>query len=157
MSDATVAFGPYQLDLGRRILCLHGKRVVVGSRALDVLCALAEAGNEPIEKDALLAKIWPGAEVGENNLHVHISALRKLLGEAGRSHLVTVPGLGYRLVNSIVPPVASKTSRQSANPGHHPISLPVGRQRNKEVCRKPHRRSDHPVGSKSLAAGRRRR
>ncbi len=110
MIDATVAFGPYRLDLGRRILTLHGKRVVLGGRALDVLCALAQAVNEPIEKDAQLAKIWPGADVGENNLHVHISGLRKLLGEAGRSHLVTVPGFGYRLLSSAVPAVAGKTS-----------------------------------------------
>jgi TolB-like protein len=48
--------------------------------------------------------------VGENNLHVHISGLRKLLGEAGRSHLVTLPGLGYRLLCSAVPAVAGKTS-----------------------------------------------
>lgn len=110
MSDATVAFGPYRLDLGRRILTLHGKRVVLGGRALDVLCALAQAGDEPIEKDELLAKIWPGADVGENNLHVHISGLRKVLGEAGRSHLVTLPGFGYRLLSSAEPAVASKTS-----------------------------------------------
>jgi TolB-like protein len=89
---------------------LHGERVVLGGRALDVLCALAQAGNEPIEKDELLDKIWPGADVGENNLHVHISALRKLLGEAGRSHLVTLPGFGYRLLTSAVPVIVGKTS-----------------------------------------------
>ena len=58
-----------------------------------------------MEKDELLAKIWPGADVGENNLHVHISGLRKLLGDAGRAHLVTVPGFGYRLLSSAVPVV----------------------------------------------------
>jgi TolB-like protein len=110
MIDATVAFGPYRLDLGRRILSLHGKRVVLGGRALDVLCALAQAGDEPIEKDELLARIWPGADVGENNLHVHISGLRKLLGEAGRGHIVTLPGFGYRLLSSAAPVVAGETS-----------------------------------------------
>jgi hypothetical protein len=33
MIDATVAFGPYRLDLGRRILSLNGKRVVLPGRA----------------------------------------------------------------------------------------------------------------------------
>src|SRR3954470_20977679 len=105
MNDAMVAFGPYRLDLGRRILSLNGKRVVLGGRALDVLCALARAGNEPIEKDELLAKIWPGAAVGENNLHVPISELRNFLGETGPRHIVTLPGFGYRLLSSTVPVV----------------------------------------------------
>jgi TolB-like protein len=110
MIDATVAFGPYRLDPYRRVLTLNGKRVVLRGRALDILCALAQAGGEPIEKDALLAKIWPGADVGDNNLHVHISALRKLLGDAGRVHLVTIPGFGYRLLGSEVPVAAGKVS-----------------------------------------------
>ena len=38
--------------------------------------------------------------VGENNLQVQISLLRKTLQEdtSGESYLVTVPGRGYRLV-----------------------------------------------------------
>ena len=111
MIDATVGFGPYRLDLARRVLTLNGKRVVLGGRALDILCALARAGGEPLEKDELLAKIWPGADVGDNNLHVHISGLRKLLGEAGRAHLVTLPGLGYKLLSSAEPAASSKLRR----------------------------------------------
>jgi TolB-like protein/DNA-binding winged helix-turn-helix (wHTH) protein len=110
MIDGTVAFGPYRLDLARRVLTVNGKRVVLGGRARDILCALAEAGGEPIEKDALLAKIWPGSDVGDNNLHVHIAGLRKLLGDAGRTHLVTLPGFGYRLLTSAVPIIAMRPS-----------------------------------------------
>jgi DNA-binding winged helix-turn-helix (wHTH) protein len=100
MIDAAVAFGPYRLELGRRVLSKNGKRVALSGRGLDILCDLAQAGSEPVEKDELLARIWPGSGVGENNLHVHISALRKLLGEVGRTHLVTLPGLGYQLLTS---------------------------------------------------------
>ena len=110
MIDAKVAFGPYRLDLNRRVLTLNGKRVVLGGRALDILCALAQADGEPMEKAALLAKIWPGGDVGDNKLHVHISGLRKLLGDAGRTHLITLPGLGYRLLSSAVPVASSKVS-----------------------------------------------
>jgi GAF domain-containing protein len=50
-----------------------------------------------MEKEELLAKIWPGGDVGDNNLHVHISGLRKLLGDAGRTHLVDIlDSEGYR-------------------------------------------------------------
>jgi adenylate cyclase len=103
MIDPTVAFGPYRLELGRRVLRKNGQRVALSGRALDILCVLAEAGSEPVGKDELLARIWPGCGVGESNLHVHISALRNLLGDAGRTHLVTLPGFGYRLLRSDTP------------------------------------------------------
>src|SRR5262249_47232879 len=52
-----------------------------------------------VTKDELMAKVWPGLTVEENNLQVHISALRKALDEGGdsHSHIITVPGRGYRL------------------------------------------------------------
>jgi adenylate cyclase len=100
MNDATVAFGPYRLDTSRSVLTKNGRRVPLRGRALEILCVLARAGGEPVDKDELLARIWPGAGVGENNLHVHISALRKLLGDGGRPCLVTLPGFGYQLLAS---------------------------------------------------------
>jgi DNA-binding winged helix-turn-helix (wHTH) protein len=103
MVDAVVAFGPYRLDLGRRVLRKNGKRVVLGGRTMELLYALARVDGEPVEKDELLAWIWPGSSIGENNLHVHISALRKQLGEVGKTHLVTLPGFGYRLLTSAAP------------------------------------------------------
>src|SRR5215472_14482713 len=100
MNEATVAFGPYRLDLSRSVLTKNGQRSPLHGRPLEILCALAQAGSNPVEKDELLALIWPGTSVGENNLHVHISELRKLLGEVGRVHLVTLPGFGYQLLTS---------------------------------------------------------
>jgi hypothetical protein len=40
--------------------------------------------------------------VEESNIHVHISALRKVLdeGASGQSFVFTVPGRGYRLIGS---------------------------------------------------------
>jgi adenylate cyclase len=100
MNNATVAFGPYLLDLRRSVLTKNGKRVPLRGRPLEILCTVAQAGSEPIGKEELLARLWPGVIVSENNLHVHISELRKLLGEDGRSHLVTIPGFGYQLLAS---------------------------------------------------------
>ena len=42
-------------------------------------------------------RIWPGAMVGENTLQVHISAIRKALGQ-DRAMLTTVFGRGYQLL-----------------------------------------------------------
>jgi class 3 adenylate cyclase len=75
------------------------RRVRLGGRPLDVLCVLASAGGRLVTKDELLKRLWPGRAVEEGNLHVHISALRRALGDNGDGHsfIVTVPGRGYRL------------------------------------------------------------
>ena len=59
-----------------------------------------------MSKDRLLDAVWPGLVVEENNIQVHISALRKELDKRtdGESFIVTVPGRGYRLVGLERPP-----------------------------------------------------
>ena len=66
---------------------------------MDIL-ALWHQPGEVVSKDQLLTRVWPGLTVEENNLQVQISALRKALDNenSGQSHLITVPGRGYRLV-----------------------------------------------------------
>ena len=99
VADDAIEFGPFRLDLRRRQLSRDGKAVALGSRALDLLCALAVARGELVTKDRLMAHLWPGIAVEEHNLYVHISTLRKALGtEENEQYLVTVPGRGYRLV-----------------------------------------------------------
>ncbi|HEY7580638.1 MAG TPA: winged helix-turn-helix domain-containing protein [Acetobacteraceae bacterium] len=87
-------FGPFRLDGHRRSLTRDGVAVPLGGRALDILLELAMAAGETVSKSALLDRVWPGLIVEENNLQVHISALRKALGEGW---IITVPGRGYRL------------------------------------------------------------
>jgi adenylate cyclase len=88
-------FGRFRLDGRTRSLTCDGVPVSVGGRALDILLALAEAAGETVGKATLLDRVWPGLTVEENNLQVHVSALRKALGEGW---IVTVPGRGYRLM-----------------------------------------------------------
>jgi adenylate cyclase len=95
-----VCFGRFRFDLRRRLLH-DGKPLDLGGRALDVLRLLALAEGAVVSKDELMAGLWPGRAVAENNLHVHISALRKTLDACGEddSYIVTVPGRGYRLAH----------------------------------------------------------
>jgi len=94
-----IRIGPLQVDLVRRELCLGGQPARLGSRAFDMLSVLLAANGAIVSKNELLNQVWPDTIVEENNLQVHISALRKLLG-ASRDLIQTVPGRGYRLVLS---------------------------------------------------------
>ena len=108
MDQNEVSFGWFSLDLGLRRLTRDGMPVQLGSRALDILCVLASAKGEVIGKDELMARVWPGVVVDENNIQVHVSALRKALdeGKSAHTHLLTVPGRGYRLVGLESSPAA---------------------------------------------------
>ena len=90
------------LDSARRELRCDGAALELKRRAVDVLCVLAEADGAAVTKDELLERVWPGRVVEENNLQVHVSALRKVLERhaAGEVHLMTVPGKGYRLLRA---------------------------------------------------------
>jgi TolB-like protein len=93
-------FGPFRLDLRRRLFFRDGSPVPLRSRAVDILCALVAAAGNLVSKDELMAQVWPHLTVGENTLQVHVSALRKALGEdtGGQRHIVTVAGRGYRFI-----------------------------------------------------------
>jgi TolB-like protein/tetratricopeptide (TPR) repeat protein len=102
MAEGALSFGRFRLDLNRRELFRDQDSVRLGSRALDILCVLASARGALVTKDALMEQVWPGVVVEENDIQVHVSALRKALDAEGgdRSFIVTVPGRGYRLVGS---------------------------------------------------------
>jgi TolB-like protein len=107
MSGEEVSFGRFRLDLGRRELWRDDTLMHLGSRVLDILCVLVSARGAVVTKDELLARVWPGVVVEESNIHVNVSALRKALdeGSSGQSHVVTVPGRGYRFMG--LPPAPS--------------------------------------------------
>ncbi len=95
-----VAFGPFRLDVRSRRLSRNGTAIGLGERALDVLCTLVVAEGALVTKSDLIAQVWPGVTVEENNLQVQIYAVRRALGEDGdsRGYVRTVSGRGYRFV-----------------------------------------------------------
>ena len=89
--------GACEIDLGRRELRVHDSPVPVGGRAFEIIEILARSAGGLVTKDELLDRIWPGAVVSENTLHVHANAIRKALGPY-RNLLKTESGRGYRLL-----------------------------------------------------------
>src|SRR5256886_15772223 len=99
MGEAIV-FGPFRLLAARRELLAHGVPVALGQRAFEILLTLVSRHGQLVTKDELMAEVWPGVVVEENNIQVHISAVRKVLAAAGDGdrYLLTVAGRGYRFV-----------------------------------------------------------
>src|SRR6478736_2663374 len=93
-------FGPFRLLVHQRELFAHGVPIPVGQRAFDILLVLVSRHGQLVTKDELMAEVWPGVVVEENNIQVHVSALRKVLSTAGDGdrYLLTVAGRGYRFV-----------------------------------------------------------
>src|ERR1700688_4669064 len=113
----------WDIDLGRRELRSSGIPVPLGGRAFEVVTVLVQSASDFVTKDHMMDRVWPGATVGEGTLHVHISAVRKALGQ-DRAMLKTVSGRGYRLLGSWTPqqregtaaPVYSPVTRTSGAP-----------------------------------------
>jgi TolB-like protein len=91
--DAVLLAGGFEVRPAERRVLANGQPVALGARAFDLLLALIEQRERVVAKDELLARVWPGVVVEENNLTVQISSLRKVLGNAA---ITTVAGRGYR-------------------------------------------------------------
>ena len=104
-------FGAAQLDVAQRQLRIDGQPAKLGARAFDVLLALIERRDRAVSKNELFELVWPGLVVEDNNLPVHISMLRKLLGPQA---IATIPGRGYRFTLSLDDSHSASTEDPSA-------------------------------------------
>src|ERR1700761_5330514 len=93
VDNATYTFGPFQVNPALGALTRDGQRVAIGQRAFEVLVVLAERAGEVVSNSDIVARVWPTTIVDENNLRVHITALRKALGETQQRapYILNVP------------------------------------------------------------------
>jgi DNA-binding winged helix-turn-helix (wHTH) protein len=96
-------FGEFTLETAERRLLQAGKVVRLSPKAHDVLRLLLAQAGHLVTKDELLSEVWPDASVEEGILTVHISALRRALGDDRRAsgYIETVSRSGYRFVGSV--------------------------------------------------------
>ena len=107
--DAVMRRGaPYALDVGDLRLDLSkssaerdGHRIELSPREFGVLWALASSDGAPISRNELLEGVWEiDFDPGTNVVEVVIARLRRKLELRGARMIETVPGEGYRLVDS---------------------------------------------------------
>ena len=106
------AFGPFQIDAAERRLTRDGTPVPLTPKAFDLLLVLVEQSGHLVTKDALMQRVWPDVVVEEANLAVHISAVRRTLGDRNGDgqYIETVPKQGYRFrgpVSKVVAPTGA--------------------------------------------------
>ena len=102
-SSEVFHFDEFTLDVRERRLLRGAEVVRVSPKAYDVLVALVQQRGRLVTKDELLKRIWPESFVEEGGLTVHMSALRKALGEDAHRpiYIETVAGSGYRFIAAV--------------------------------------------------------
>jgi DNA-binding winged helix-turn-helix (wHTH) protein/TolB-like protein/Tfp pilus assembly protein PilF len=103
MSNQQYEFDEYTFDAIKQVLTHKGEVVRLKAKACELLKVLLEHRGEVLDKDRLMSLLWPDTVVEENNLTVHMTALRKALGESPneRRFIMTIPGRGYRFVAEV--------------------------------------------------------
>lgn len=135
-------FSGFRLDrVSRELFGPDRAPITLTSKALDVLLYLVEQRARVVDKYELLAAVWTGKIVEENNLTQAISAVRHAFGAGVGDHryIVTVPGRGYRFVAELAAdpfverrrstdakePVVGAVSNVTSNRTHSPTALAV--------------------------------
>jgi DNA-binding winged helix-turn-helix (wHTH) protein len=96
-------FGDYVLDTQRHELHHAGLPIKLRRKVFQVLVYLLVHRDRVVSKQELLAQLWPDQFVGEAALTSCIQALRRALGERGRTprYLRTLHSQGYRFVGAV--------------------------------------------------------
>lgn len=78
-----------------------GKVVPVSNKEFSLLACLMEHTGRVLSRSLILEKVWDmNADPFTNTVDVHIQRLRSKIGKRGKEFIVTVPGVGYKLVDT---------------------------------------------------------
>src|SRR4051794_34427359 len=110
-------FGPFELNVGERSLRKADQVLPLGGRAYDILITLLENAGEVVAKSELIVKAWPDITVEEGSLRVHLSALRKALGDGqfGNNYVASIQGQGYSFIAPVTRLPADRDKSSAAS------------------------------------------
>lgn len=98
---APLQIGDLVIHQGAREVTINGRRLDLSPKEFDLLRLLGKRKGEVVSKREILAEVWREPYGGsEKTVDVHLSWLRKKLGESAREprYLRTVHGVGIKLV-----------------------------------------------------------
>ena len=132
MSAATAgryAFGDIEVDIGAREIRRGDGLIPVEPQVFDVLVVLLRERHRVVSKEELLDEVWGTRMVSESALTTRIKALRKALGDDGRTQgtIRTAHSRGFRFVADLEdakPPLApTSASTQQIQGASSPARL----------------------------------
>lgn len=96
-------FGEFTLDVAGRQLSRQGRGIDLEPKAYDVLLTLVRNAGRVVTRRELLETVWHDAFVEDGIVSVHISHLRKALGDSAGApdHIDTVSRSGYRFIAKV--------------------------------------------------------
>jgi two-component system KDP operon response regulator KdpE len=97
-SSGTIAVGPLELDLSRRVASVDHTAVELTAKEFDVLAFLTANASRVCTHQMILTAVWGIGYASEAQyLHAYIHRLRQKLGDIDGLSIKTAPGIGYAL------------------------------------------------------------
>lgn len=118
--DSTMTFGPFALDLRRAELTCAGAPVALRPKTLALLSYFATHPGRVLDKQELLAAVWPGVVVTDDSLSQCVRELRLALGDRAEGLIRTVPRRGY-----VFEPAAERAAAAAAGDRRGALRRPV--------------------------------
>ncbi len=100
-SSRNIQLGALHIDVDSRTVRVGNHRLDLTFKEFELLAALARQPNRVFTRDQLFAQVWGSDFLGESRtVDVHVRYLREKLEDnpSQPKHLLTVRGVGYRLV-----------------------------------------------------------
>ena len=98
-ADPVISVAGLRVDVARREALLDGHRVELSRREFDLLAYLAAKPGVVVSRQELLTQVWRQSYGDDQTIDVHVSWLRRKLGETAAQprYLHTVRGVGVML------------------------------------------------------------
>lgn len=98
--EECIKIGPLSIDIPHHEVTVHGRPVELTSTEFKLLAVLAQRSGRVQSRDQLLQDVWQyDLTMETRTVDTHVRRLREKLGPAA-CYLITVRGLGYRLINN---------------------------------------------------------
>jgi DNA-binding response OmpR family regulator len=98
-APATITAGDLTIDGGARRAWVGDRELELRPKEFELLAYLAASAGQALTRESIMSDVWDEHWWGSTKtLDIHISALRRKLGEDGRepSRISTLRGVGYR-------------------------------------------------------------
>ena len=90
-----IDIGEIHIDLSTKCVSIHDRLIPITKKEFEILNMLAQSPGKIFSREDILNKVWSDdSYVLERTVDVHITRLRKKLGEQGK-HIANRSGYGY--------------------------------------------------------------